>query len=169
ADGAAFVTDEKVITGSSDTANKRCARTVRHRPGRIIGRVRFAIRTGMTIRSPADFAARLEIDVLPRCHINPRIGPGCTGYHHNLLLAQTTRPASLKRLSRFVSFESTKLDSYDLIPIDPPEAPAEAGFLEFDDAILKRDQLTWDTTSVAKYERVRVDRRDETQQHDENE
>ena len=153
-DGAAIVADKKVIARGPDTADERRAGTIRHGTRGIIGRVLFAIRTGTTIGPPADFAARLPIDGLSGCDVDAGIAPGGVGYHGNLLLAQTTWPSGLRRLGRFVSFHSAKLNSRNLVAIDPPEAAAEAGFLEFDDAVLKRDQLALDTAAIAQYKRV---------------
>ena len=163
-DRSAIVAGIKVIAGVSDTANERRAWTIRQGTRGIIGRVLFAVRTGTAIGSPADFAARLQIDGLSGCDVDACIAPGGVSYHRNLLLAQTTRPSGLRRLGRFVSFHSAKLNSRNLVAIDPPEAAAEAGFLEFDDAVLKRDQLALDTTPIAQYKRVGVDRSDEKQQ-----
>ena len=59
-----------------------------------------------------------------------------------------------------VSFGPAKLNSDNLIATDPPEAAADTVFLEFDDAVLKRDQLALNTAPIAQYERVRVDRCD---------
>ena len=68
-----------------------------------------------------------------------------------------------------VSFRTAKLNSDNLVAVDAADLAKEAGFPEFDNAVLKRDQLTVDALAIAHDQRIRVNCRGHKQQAGQNE
>jgi hypothetical protein len=65
-----------------------------------------------------------------------------------------------------VPFEAAEFDARDLLAIDPHRPRAKLAFLEFDDPILNRDQLTLHPASISQHKRIRVECYDEKEQRD---
>jgi len=161
--GPRSVGRHKVIAGGSARANERAPGRFGHGPRGIgwASSVRRSDRHGDWVsadcrRSPHNRWFGPDVTSMPVCSRRRWL-------HRNLLSAQTTWPSALRRLGRFVSFDSAKLNSCNLVAIDAPRRPPKPvssnSTTPFGNEINRRGY-----DAIGQYKRVGVDRCDEAQQ-----
>src|SRR5438093_3654786 len=170
---ALVVADEEVLSALADAADERCRRPARDRAAVITRRVRFALGTVLTIRSPAHAASRAEIQHLAGADVDARVLPRRPRIDAHVAFAQPRRPAAAGIVALTIAVAITisiaieaiagtigvaiELDAYDVIPIEPQAfAAAERPPLpvELDHLVAHADERAFDAPSVAQHERI---------------